>query len=97
MANHVAGVSSVGLAASDAFGAGVSPREAGQQGRQQAEKQAPDAGRYRLTIEKEAAGFVYKTLDRVTGEVIRQLPREEVLKMRQSPAYDVGKVFKTSI
>ena len=48
-----------------------------------------DAGRYRLTIEKEPDGFVYKTLDRVTGEVIRQLPREECSQMRDSPAYDV--------
>ncbi|HAD85553.1 MAG TPA: hypothetical protein DCG71_12060 [Brevundimonas sp.] len=60
---------------------------------------APDAteeaGRYRLTIERESTGYVYKTLDRVTGEVVRQFPREEVLKLRQSPAYDVGKIIKT--
>jgi|GEM_PF-261591 len=56
-----------------------------------------DAGRYRLTIERESTGYVYKTLDRVTGEVVRQFPREEVLRLRQSPAYDVGKIVKTEI
>lgn len=58
---------------------------------------ADDAGRYRLTIEREAAGYVYKTLDRITGEVIRQFPREEVLKLRQSAGYDVGKIISTQV
>ena len=56
-----------------------------------------DAGRYRLTIEEGPNGFVYKTLDRVTGEVIRQLPREDVVKMRHSPAYGAGELIKTKI
>lgn len=52
-----------------------------------------DAGRYRLTIE--AVGdnrYVYKVLDRVTGEVIRQLPREEVEKLSSDPTYRGGKI-----
>ena len=59
--------------------------------------EAERAARYRLVIEEgpQKGSFVYKTLDRVTGEVIRQFPREEVLKLRQSPAYDVGKIIKT--
>lgn len=92
MAEHVAGVSSLAFASPDAYGGGAESR-----GTSGASQDPSDAGRYRLTIERDATGFVYKTLDRVTGEVIRQLPREEVLKLRQSPAYDVGKVFTTTI
>jgi flagellar protein FlaG len=36
-------------------------------------------------------------LDRVTGEVIRQLPREDVVKMRHSPAYGPGELIKTKV
>ena len=57
-----------------------------------------DASRYRLTIE--AVGdhqFVYKVLDRVTGEVIRQLPREEVEKLSRDPTYRGGRLIDTAV
>lgn len=88
MSNHVATVSSVTPVPSDGFAAGGDHPQ-----RQKAA--VPDTARYRLTIEEGPDGFVYKTLDRVTGEVIRQFPREEVLKLRASPAYDRGGVFDT--
>ena len=55
--------------------------------------------RYRLVIEQgpRAGSFVYKTLDRETGEVVRQLPSEEVLKMRQRDDYGVGAVINTTV
>lgn len=51
----------------------------------------------RLIIEEDTAGgaYVYKTVDRHTGEVISQIPREEVLKMRDRTEYEVGDVVKT--
>jgi flagellar protein FlaG len=54
--------------------------------------------RYRLVIElgPRAGSFVYKTLDRETGEIVRQLPSEEVLKLRQSDDYGVGAVINTT-
>lgn len=60
-----------------------------------AERQA----RYRLVIEQgpRAGSFVYKTLDRETGEVVRQLPSEEVLKLRQSNDYGAGAVINTTV
>ncbi len=60
-----------------------------------AERQA----RYRLVIEQgpRAGCFVYKTLDRETGEVVRQLPSEEVLRLRQSDAYGAGTVIDTTV
>jgi flagellar protein FlaG len=50
----------------------------------------------RLVIEEGQAGsFVYKTIDRRTGEVVLQLPREEVLRMRDAEAYVAGTVIAT--
>lgn len=91
MADNVSGVSSVTYLDREPQGGAIEV----QQPVQDAQKNSDDAGRYRLTIERESTGYVYKTLDRVTGEVVRQFPREEVLKLRQSPAYDVGKIIKT--
>jgi flagellar protein FlaG len=93
MAENVAGLSSVAFINPDAHAADHD----GQQAVRAVQEETLDAGRYRLTIEQEASGFVYKTLDRVTGEVIRQLPREEVLKMRESSAYGAGEVITTKV
>jgi flagellar protein FlaG len=51
----------------------------------------------RLVIEEDQAtgGFIYKTLDRRTGEVVKVLPREEVLKLKASEAYSPGTVVST--
>ncbi|HAV50287.1 MAG TPA: hypothetical protein DCX75_09130 [Brevundimonas sp.] len=53
-----------------------------------------DQADLRLIIEEDAAvgAYVYKTIDRHTGEVVSQIPREEVLKMRDRPEYEVGDV-----
>ena len=64
-------------------------------------KGASDAerlARYRLVIEQgpRAGSFVYKTLDRETGEVVRQLPSEDVLKLTQSASYGAGAVIDTT-
>lgn len=63
---------------------------------------AADAERlaqYRLVIEEgpRAGSFVYKTLDRETGEVVRQLPREEVASLGRQDDYDLGAVIDTTI
>lgn len=89
MADNVARVPSVTLVTPEAMGQGVEPPKP--------PIQSNDAGRYRLTIEEGPGGFVYKTRDRVTGEVIRQLPREDVVKMRHSPAYGPGELIKTKV
>jgi len=46
----------------------------------------------RLIIEEdEATGtIIYKTLDRRTGEIVQQLPREEVLRLKDAPDYHPG-------
>ncbi len=51
----------------------------------------------RLVIEEdsETGAFIYKTLDRRTGEVILQLPRADVLKALHTGGYAAGDVIKT--
>jgi flagellar protein FlaG len=60
-----------------------------------AERQA----RYRLVIEQgpRAGSFVYKTLDRDTGEVVRQFPSEELVQMTQRTDYGIGAVINTTV
>jgi len=56
-----------------------------------------DSANQRLVIEAVAPNrFVYKVMDRLTGEVIRQLPREHVEKMITDPSYRDGSLVKTS-
>jgi flagellar protein FlaG len=51
----------------------------------------------RLVIEEDRASgtYVYKTVNRRTGEVVQQFPREEVLRMRETDAYLAGGVIRT--
>lgn len=90
MTNHVARLTSLPqIASTPASGPVAQPH---------ARNDNSDVGQYRLTIE--AIGnnrYVYKVLDRVTGEVIRQLPREDVQKLAVDPTYRGGKVVDTSV
>ena len=51
----------------------------------------------RLVIEEDRASgsFLYKTIDRATGEVVQQFPREAVLRMSEDDAYAAGGVIRT--
>ena len=57
-----------------------------------------DEADLRLIIEEDPAtgAFVYKTVNRRTGEVILQLQREDVLKMREDADYVAGVVIRTT-
>ena len=57
-----------------------------------------DQSQFRLIIEEDQASgaFVYKTLDRNTGEVVLQFPREEMLKLKDRAAYKAGTVIRTT-
>ena len=52
----------------------------------------------RLVIEddKAAGSYVYKTINPVTGQVISQIPREQLLQMREAPDYSPGSVINAS-
>lgn len=51
----------------------------------------------RLVIEEDqgTGSFVYKTVNRLTGEVVSSLPRAEVLRLRAETDYAAGAVIKT--
>ena len=55
-----------------------------------------DPADMRLVIEEDKAtnSYVYKTVDRLTGRVIQQLPREQVLQLREQLDYEAGSVVK---
>ena len=57
----------------------------------------PEIQAVRLVIEEDSqsGSFVYKTLDRVTGEAVKQLPREQVVELMQAAAYSAGSVIDT--
>jgi len=51
----------------------------------------------RLVIEEDQASgsYVYKQVNRLTGEVLMQFPRDDVLKMREQLDYEAGDVIRT--
>lgn len=56
-----------------------------------------DQADLRLVIEEKGGSYVYMTVDRRTGDVVAQYPREEVLKLREEAAYEAGDVIKTRV
>ena len=55
---------------------------------------APSAD-LRLVIEPHGSSYVYKTIDRRTGEIVSQYPVEEILKMMSEQRYTAGVVIST--
>lgn len=55
----------------------------------------PQPGDLRLVIEEDPSSgtYVYKTVDRRTGDVLQQFPREDVLRFKQAEHYGPGEVF----
>ena len=59
--------------------------------------QGQDPADMRLVIEEDKASgsYVYKTVNRLTGEVVQQLPREQVLQLKEQVDYEAGQVVRT--
>jgi flagellar protein FlaG len=57
----------------------------------------PEPVDLRLVIEEDQAtgSYVYKTINRATGEVLQQLPRAEVLKLKGELKYAAGTIVRT--
>ena len=51
----------------------------------------------RLVIEEDSASgsYIYKTVNRLTGEVLMQFPRDQILKMHEQIDYEAGSVIRT--
>jgi flagellar protein FlaG len=58
-----------------------------------------NAANFRLVIEEDAVSgsYIYKTLDRRTGEVIQQFPREDVLKLKDAQDYNAGSLVNARV
>lgn len=55
----------------------------------------PQPGDLRLVIEQDgdSGEYVYKTVDRRTGETLQQFPREQILKLREEATYASGAIY----
>lgn len=53
----------------------------------------------RLTIDKDpqTGSWVYKAINRYTGEVVSQLPHESAMEMQKSQQYQAGSVISTEV
>jgi flagellar protein FlaG len=60
----------------------------------QPQNPAQDEADLRLVIEEGQApgSYIYKTINRVTGEIVAQYPREALLRLRDDADYAVGAV-----
>jgi flagellar protein FlaG len=56
---------------------------------------APTQADMRLIIEEAGAPgeYLYTVIDRRTGEIVSRLPRQAVLKLRETADYAAGRVF----
>jgi flagellar protein FlaG len=56
------------------------------------------AAQYRLVIEEgpTLGSFIYKTMDSATGEIVRQFPREQVIRLAEARKYNAGSVINTT-
>ncbi len=54
---------------------------------------------YRLVIDRDPVSgtLVYKTVDRFSGAVVNQYPREEIVRLRDSLAYKAGTIFTAKV
>lgn len=57
----------------------------------------PDPADLRLVIEEDQASgsYIYKTINRATGEVVQQFPRDDLLKLHAERQYQAGSVIRT--
>jgi flagellar protein FlaG len=58
-----------------------------------------DPADYRLVVDRDpiSGTFVYRTVDRMTGETVAQFPSEEIVAFRDSADYMTGTVVKAKV
>jgi flagellar protein FlaG len=47
-----------------------------------------------IDIDEASGSYVYKTVNRLTGEVVAQVPREDLLRMRDRANYQAGQLIR---
>ncbi|MGA9658685.1 MAG: flagellar biosynthesis protein FlaG [Asticcacaulis sp.] len=76
-----------------------SKNETGNDASQKQAKAPTEPYQLRLTVDKdpETGQWIYRAIDRYTGEVVREMPRQELVALRQSSTYKTGSVIKTDV
>ena len=49
-----------------------------------------------IEIDEGSGSYIYKTINRTTGEVVVQFPREQLLKLHEAVDYEAGALIKAS-
>lgn len=75
-----------------ALTAQATPRQAKAGGSQNTATNVPADTRLVIEDDKAAGSYVYVTIDPVTGKVISQIPREQLLRMREASDYTPGSI-----
>ena len=101
MSNSIS-VNGAASAGDSTYGGGSHPQPEGSgagAAADQGQSDFPDPADLRLIIEDDlvAGSFVYKTVDRRTGKVVQQLPREQILALREAADYTAGAVIKAKV
>ncbi|MFT4253938.1 MAG: hypothetical protein QM608_15820 [Caulobacter sp.] len=93
ISSTVQGLASDGVAVSDA-GKSEARKGASTAAAQKVDD-GPQPGDLRLVIEEDIDSgiYVYKTVDRRTGETLKQYPREDVLRFKDAASYGPGKIY----
>lgn len=60
-------------------------------------KNLPSNSKVQITHDKSTGTFVYRSVDAKTGEVIRQWPSDEILRLRESVRELEGMLLDTSV
>ena len=81
------------------FGAAARPLSSDPVTAKQPVHPSQDEADLRLVIEEGqvAGSYIYKTINRVTGEVVAQFPREQLLQLRDQAGYEVGAVISAKV
>ena len=87
------------VAAADASSASKEQNQGSDLSQKGQNQSAPPENNLRLTVDRDPASgeWVYKAIDRHTGEVVRQMRRGDLLEMKRSASYQAGSVIKTVI
>ena len=102
MSNSI-NISAAGATSDSTYGGNPHPSPEGAPAPAPAEEAAadgaPDPADLRLVIEDDPAtgSYIYKTIDRRTGKVVQQYPREQILRLRDASDYTAGAVIKAKV
>jgi flagellar protein FlaG len=93
--NQIVPMTVPGKASDGEVVSGAGKAEARKSAEQKVVDDGPQPGDLRLVIEQDTDSgvYVYKTVDRRTGETLKQYPREDVLRFKEAASYGPGAIY----